>query len=88
MYSIHFHITMLDNQPVLPKPVTLTGPSVSELQEGHPLSEPPLLISPINNQAALMLIACPLSSLIILRRPSGDSPDGFFCVRGFGDTAM
>jgi hypothetical protein len=43
---------MLDNQLVLPKPVTSTSPSISRIQEGHPLTEHPLLISPINNQAA------------------------------------
>jgi hypothetical protein len=59
MYSIHFHITMLDNQPVLPKPVVLKEPSVSELHEGHPLSEHPLLNSPINNQAAAQADSLP-----------------------------
>ncbi|MDF2649354.1 MAG: hypothetical protein K0Q73_5159 [Paenibacillus sp.] len=59
MYSIHFHITMLDNQLVLPKPVTSTSPSISGIQEGHPLSEHPLLISPINNQAATQADSLP-----------------------------
>ncbi|KQX45238.1 MULTISPECIES: hypothetical protein [unclassified Paenibacillus] len=59
MYSIHFHITMLDNQPIQPKPVALAEPSVSDIQEGHPLSEHPLLISPINNQAATQADSLP-----------------------------
>ncbi|KRF22549.1 hypothetical protein ASG93_30005 [Paenibacillus sp. Soil787] len=59
MYSIHFHITMLANEHVLPKPVILTGPSVSKLQEGHSLSEHPLLIPPINNQAATQADSLP-----------------------------
>lgn len=59
MYSIHFHITMLDNQPISPKSVTLVGPPVSELHEGHSLSEHPLLISPIDNQAAIQTDSLP-----------------------------
>lgn len=59
MYSIHFHITMLDNQPILPKPVKSTSPSISDIQEGHPLFEHPLLISPINNQAVTQADSLP-----------------------------
>ncbi|SDO43601.1 hypothetical protein SAMN04487897_11450 [Paenibacillus sp. yr247] len=48
MYSIHFHIRMLDNKLLQPTPKPLPGPSVSDLQEGYPTFQHSLLIAPID----------------------------------------
>ncbi|GFZ76435.1 hypothetical protein GCM10008018_22280 [Paenibacillus marchantiophytorum] len=62
MYSIHYHIYMLDIQPIKPASAPLEHPIQVDLQEAHPTSQHPPYIAPINNSDCATTTAFPSSS--------------------------